>query len=118
MVIVDQSDASEGVGGLFPWMCALAFLSAYDLYVVLMNSKKASEDKHASFMLVPLCFKLNWHFGVLLSVGYLLKVIDTHGSEDFKVDCSERFAAPWKALVQSKQSYYANISSDTLLAEL
>ena len=53
-----------------------------------------------------------------LTVGYLLKVIDTHGSEDFKVDCSERFAAPWKALVQSKQSYYANISSDTLLAEL
>ncbi len=56
-----------------PWMCALAFLSVYDLYVVLMNSKKASEDKHASFMLVPLCFKLNWHFGLLLSVGYLIQ---------------------------------------------
>jgi len=53
-----------------------------------------------------------------LTVGHVLKVIDTHGSEDFKVDCSERFAAPWKALVQSKQSYYANVSSDTLLAEL
>lgn len=58
--------------GYAPWPCALAYLSVYDLYVVLMNSKKASEDKHASFMLVPLCFKLNWHFGVLLSVGYLL----------------------------------------------
>ena len=58
--------------GYAPWPCALAFLSAYDLYVVLMNSSKAAEDKHASFMLVPLCFKLNWHFGVLLSVGYLL----------------------------------------------
>ena len=55
-----------------PWPCALAFLSAYDLYVVLVNSSRAAEDKHASFMLVPLCFKLNWHFGVLLSVGYLL----------------------------------------------
>ncbi len=58
--------------GYAPWPCALAFLSAYDLYVVLVNSSKAAEDKHASFMLVPLCFKLNWHFGVLLSVGYLL----------------------------------------------
>jgi 1,4-dihydroxy-2-naphthoate octaprenyltransferase len=58
--------------GYAPWPCAFAFLSAYDLYVVLMNSSKAAEDKHASFMLVPLCFKLNWHFGVLLSVGYLL----------------------------------------------
>ena len=58
--------------GYAPWPCALAFLSAYDLYVVLVNSSKVAEDKHASFMLVPLCFKLNWHFGVLLSVGYLL----------------------------------------------
>lgn len=58
--------------GYAPWPCALAFLSAYDLYVVLVNSSRAAEDKHASFMLVPLCFKLNWHFGVLLSAGYLL----------------------------------------------
>ena len=58
--------------GYAPWPCALAFLSVYDLYVVLVNSTRAAEDKHASFMLVPLCFKLNWHFGVLLSVGYLL----------------------------------------------
>lgn len=58
--------------GYAPWPCALAFLSAYDLYVVLMNSRKAAEDKHASFMLVPLCFKLNWHFGTLVAVGYLL----------------------------------------------
>ena len=58
--------------GYAPWPCALAFLSVYDLYVVLVNSGRAAEDKHASFMLVPLCFKLNWHFGVLLSVGYLL----------------------------------------------
>ena len=58
--------------GYAPWPCALAFLPVYDLYVVLVNSGRAAEDKHASFMLVPLCFKLNWHFGVLLSVGYLL----------------------------------------------
>ena len=60
------------ITGYAPWSCALAFLSVYDLYVVLVNSGRAAEDKHASFMLVPLCFKLNWHFGVLLSVGYLL----------------------------------------------
>lgn len=59
--------------GYAPWMCALAYLSVYDLYVLLVNSTKASEDKHASFMLVPLCFKLNWHFGLLLSVGYLIQ---------------------------------------------
>ena len=29
-------------------------------------------DAHANFMLVPLCFRMNWHFGVLLVVGYII----------------------------------------------
>ena len=24
-------------------------------------------------MLVPMCFKLNWHFGVMLVIGYLIQ---------------------------------------------
>lgn len=55
-----------------PYGCLLALLSLYDAYILYQNSKQAPNDPHASFMLVPLCFKLNWHFGVLLVVGYVL----------------------------------------------
>lgn len=51
-----------------------------------------------------------------LTVGRVLEIIDTHGSEDFKVDCAQRFAGPWQALIQSKQAFYT--ASDTLLADL
>ena len=58
--------------GVAPYGCLLALLSLYDAYVLVENSKKAPTDPHASFMLVPLCFKLNWHFGVLMVIGYVL----------------------------------------------
>ena len=51
-----------------------------------------------------------------LTVGRVLQIIDTHGSEDFKIDCATRFAGPWQAVLQSKQAFYT--ASDTLLAEL
>ena len=58
--------------GMAPVGCLLAFLSLYDAYILYKNSQQASSDPHASFMLVPLCFKLNWHFGLLLVIGYVL----------------------------------------------
>jgi 1,4-dihydroxy-2-naphthoate polyprenyltransferase len=58
--------------GVVPWTCTLAFLTLYDLYLVVINSKKASSDLNCSRLLVPLSFKLNWHFGVLFVIGYLL----------------------------------------------
>jgi 1,4-dihydroxy-2-naphthoate octaprenyltransferase len=60
------------VSGVAPLGCLLALLTLYDAYILYRNSKEAPTDPHASFMLVPLCFKLNWHFGVLLVVGYIL----------------------------------------------
>lgn len=60
------------ITGVAPYGCLLALLSLYDAYILYQNSKQAPNDPHASFMLVPLCFKLNWHFGVLLVVGYVL----------------------------------------------
>jgi len=51
-----------------------------------------------------------------LTVGHVLEVIDSHGSEDFKIDCAERFSGPWEAVYQSKAQYYT--ASDTLLADL
>ena len=59
--------------GKAPLWCALAFITLYDLYQLVMNSRRAPTDKHCSFMLVPMCFKLNWHFGVMLVVGYLIQ---------------------------------------------
>ena len=60
------------ITGIAPWWCALAFITLYDLYILVINSRTAATDKHSSFMMVPLCFKLNWHFGVMLVVGYLI----------------------------------------------
>lgn len=61
------------VSGIAPALCALAFITLFDFHKLYVNSRSASTDPHASFMLVPLCFKLNWHFGVLLVAGYLLQ---------------------------------------------
>ncbi len=58
--------------GAGPLGCLLALLTLYDAYILVQNSRKAPTDPHASFMLVPLCFKLNWHFGVLMVIGYVL----------------------------------------------
>ncbi len=60
------------VAGVAPLGCLLALITLYDAYVLYQNSKQAPTDPHASFMLVPLCFKLNWHFGVMLVIGYIL----------------------------------------------
>jgi len=60
------------IAGAVPVTCALAFLTLYDGYIVYRNSMDARNDDHAGFMLVPLCFRLNWHFGVLLTAGYLI----------------------------------------------
>ncbi len=58
--------------GVVPWTCALAFLTVYDLYLLWRNAREAPSDPHANFMLVPMSFKLNWHLGVLLVVGYII----------------------------------------------
>lgn len=60
------------ITGAAPLGCLLAIITLYDAYILVKNSKEAPTDPHASFMLVPLCFKLNWHFGVLLVIGYVL----------------------------------------------
>ena len=61
------------IAGYAPLCTALAFLTLYDLYKVIGNSREAPSDGRASFMLVPLAFRLNWHFGVLLTAGYLIQ---------------------------------------------
>lgn len=58
-----------------PWLCAIAFVTVCELRVLMANSREAPNDNHSSFMLVPLCFKLNWHFGALLAVGYLVQMV-------------------------------------------
>lgn len=63
--------------GYAPLGCAVAYIALYDTLVLYRNSRRAREDKHASFMLVPLAFKQNWHFGVLLVAGYLIQIILT-----------------------------------------
>jgi len=57
---------------VIPWTCGLAFVTLIDLYLLMMNGKGAHDNKRNSLLLVPLSFRLNWHFGVLLVIGYLI----------------------------------------------
>ena len=52
-----------------------------------------------------------------LTVGYLLRTLDTSGSEDFKTDYSSKFSNQWLALMKSKESMY-NTESEILLKDL
>ncbi|AMK14155.1 UbiA prenyltransferase family protein [methanogenic archaeon mixed culture ISO4-G1] len=60
--------------GASPVGCLLALVTLYDARILYNNSKRAPEDAHCNFMLVPLCFKLNWHFGLLLVIGYIFSM--------------------------------------------
>jgi 1,4-dihydroxy-2-naphthoate octaprenyltransferase len=55
-----------------PWACAIAFFALIDMYLLSRNGKKAPDNKKNSRLLVPLSFRLNWHFGLLLVAGYLI----------------------------------------------
>lgn len=55
-----------------PWPCALVFITLFDFRKLYLNSIKASENPGCNRLLVPMSFNLNWHFGVLLVVGYLI----------------------------------------------
>lgn len=60
------------IAQIIPWPCAIAFISLYDLMKLMRNGKLAPENVGNSRLLVPLSFRLNWHFGLLLVVGYLI----------------------------------------------
>ena len=55
-----------------PFACALAFIALFDMYVLIRNGKGAPDDEKKSRLLVPLSFRMNWHFGLLLVAGYLI----------------------------------------------
>lgn len=55
-----------------PWASAIALLALVDYRRLYIASKNAPTDSKASFMLVPEAFRNNWHFGVLLTAGYLI----------------------------------------------
>lgn len=54
------------------WACLLAFICVLDALKLYRNSKKAPTDPGCNRLLVPMAFNQNWHFGVLLVVGYLI----------------------------------------------
>ena len=58
--------------GILPWTCGLAFISLIDFHKLIKNGQRINENKTSNILLVPLSFKLNWHFGVLLVAGYLI----------------------------------------------
>jgi len=57
---------------VIPWTCGLAFITLIDLHILIKNGKGAHNCKRNSLLLVPLSFRLNWHFGILLVIGYLI----------------------------------------------
>jgi len=57
---------------VIPWTCGLAFIALINLRTLLSNAKGAPSDERKSRLLVPLSFRMNWHFGLLLVAGYLI----------------------------------------------
>lgn len=57
--------------GVLPVHCLIAMLSLWQWHLSYDNARGARGDGRRSFMLVPLAFKQNWVFGVLLVIGYL-----------------------------------------------
>jgi 1,4-dihydroxy-2-naphthoate octaprenyltransferase len=55
-----------------PWTCALAFIALVDMYLIHRNAAGAPGDMKNSRLLVPMSFRMNWHFGLLLVAGYLI----------------------------------------------
>jgi len=52
-----------------------------------------------------------------ITVGYLMKKIDEHGSENFKIDYSDKFEDEWKAIIETRKAMY-NLSNNLLLKDL
>ena len=52
-----------------------------------------------------------------MNVALLFERIDTHGSENFKIDNEEEFGDEWKILLNSKKDYYKK-TSKILLKDL
>lgn len=57
--------------GAIPWTAGLALLTVVELVKLHRNSRRATSDPISNQLLVPLSFRLNWHFGTLLVIGYL-----------------------------------------------
>ncbi|WP_291530203.1 YihY/virulence factor BrkB family protein [Bacteroides sp. UBA939] len=52
-----------------------------------------------------------------LNVALLLDKLDTHGSEDFKIDKDKEFGEQWNVLIAAREQYYKN-ASNILLKDL
>ena len=52
-----------------------------------------------------------------LNVAMLLDRLDTHGSEDFKIDKEHAYSAQWEILLRAKEEYYLN-AGQVLLKDL
>lgn len=57
---------------ILPITSLIVFLSLYQWYKTYTNTKTARENKKSGFMLVPLAFKQNWVFGLLLIASYIV----------------------------------------------
>ncbi|MDE5700928.1 MAG: YihY/virulence factor BrkB family protein, partial [Bacteroides sp.] len=52
-----------------------------------------------------------------MNVALLLDRLDTHGSEDFKIDKDKEFSEQWNVLTRAREEYYRN-ASHVLLKDL
>lgn len=52
-----------------------------------------------------------------MNVALLLDRLDTHGSEDFKIDKDKEFSEQWEVLMNAREEYYKS-ASHVLLKDL
>lgn len=60
------------ITGYAHFACLLAFICIYDGYKLYKNSLQTTTNPGCNRLLVPMAFNHNWHFGVLLVIGYLI----------------------------------------------
>lgn len=83
----------------------------YELQEVNLIHEVATDTKTTSIAYQP-SIDIN-----RLNVALLLDRLDSHGSEDFKIDTEKTFHGPWQTFMKAKEEYYRS-SSRVLLKDL
>ncbi|ADV43902.1 YihY/virulence factor BrkB family protein [Bacteroides helcogenes] len=83
----------------------------YELQEINLLHEVATDEKSEAIAYQP-SMDIN-----KLNVALLLDKLDTHGSEDFKIDKDNEFNGQWKVLLDAREEYYKN-AGQVLLKDL
>lgn len=89
----------------------LTYQTLYELQEINLIHEVVTDEKSEDISYLP-SMDIN-----KMNVALLLDRLDTHGSEDFKIDKEEEFNGQWKVLMAAREEYYKG-ASHVLLKDL